>query len=271
MPATTPTSAAIRLPAAIPWWPSPVRARHHHGRPAGRTYQPQGGWLGFGPHGQLYIPLDDSGGGGDPDGNAQNPQSPLGKILRLDVGADAFPAMRRTATRYLRITPSSAQREWRRKSGCLGCAILPGQLARDLGTFFIGDVGQNLFEEVDISEAGANYVWDDFEGPQGFQPGPLGPGSLTDPIRSYGRSVGATVIGVLSIGARATDFRVTISSPTSSRARFSPCAARALRGLPQTAPRRSRRTRGRSTIRRRSARTRSAIFTWSTSAAMSSG
>lgn len=91
MPATTPTSAAIRLPAAIPWWPSPVRARHHHGRPAGRTYQPQGGWLGFGPHGQLYIPLDDSGGGGDPDGNAQNPQSLLGKILRLDVGADAFP------------------------------------------------------------------------------------------------------------------------------------------------------------------------------------
>src|SRR5687767_5549259 len=50
------------------------------------------GWLGFGPDGYLYAALGDGGGGGDPLNNAQNVDSLLGKMLRLDVDADDFPA-----------------------------------------------------------------------------------------------------------------------------------------------------------------------------------
>lgn len=164
-------------------------------QPAGRSNH-KGGWLGFGPDGYLYIPLGDGGGGGDPDGNGQNPQSLLGKILRLDVHADAFPG---DAARNYAIpadnpfvgTTGVAPEIW-----ALGLRNpFRAGFDRDLGTFYIGDVGQGAFEEIDIGAAGANYGWDVFEGPQGYQPGPLGPGTLTDPIHSYGRSVGTTVIG----------------------------------------------------------------------------
>ncbi len=164
-------------------------------QPAGRSNH-KAGWLGFGPDGKLYIPLGDGGGGGDPDGNAQDPQSLLGKILRLDVGTDAFPG---DASRNYAIPADNP---------FVGVAgVLPeiwalglrnpfrASFDRDLGTFFIGDVGQNLIEEIDLGAVGANYGWNVFEGPQSFLPGPLGPGTLTAPIHSYGRDIGATVIG----------------------------------------------------------------------------
>src|SRR5689334_5362105 len=74
------------------------RAEANHADPTGRlilTYdQPfenhNGGWLGFGPDGMLYIASGDGGSGGDPMGNAQNTASLLGKILRIDVNSDAF-------------------------------------------------------------------------------------------------------------------------------------------------------------------------------------
>jgi hypothetical protein len=50
----------------------------------------KGGWLGFGPDGRLYVATGDGGGG--PFGNGQNPGTLLGKILRLDVEQDGFPA-----------------------------------------------------------------------------------------------------------------------------------------------------------------------------------
>lgn len=164
-------------------------------QPAGRTNH-KAGWLGFGPDGKLYVPLGDGGGGGDPDGNAQNPLSLLGKILRLDVGADAFPGD--PAHNY--TIPSDNP-----FAGAAG--ILPeiwalglrnpfrASFDRDLGTLFIGDVGQDRIEEIDLGVLGANYGWNVFEGPLGFQPGALGPGALTAPIHSYGRDLGATVIG----------------------------------------------------------------------------
>src|SRR5262245_24982283 len=52
----------------------------------------KGGWLGFGPEGDLYVALGDGGGGGDPLGSGQNINTLLGKILRLNVNGDDFPA-----------------------------------------------------------------------------------------------------------------------------------------------------------------------------------
>ena len=49
-----------------------------------------GGWIGFGPDGNLYISTGDGGSGGDPANNAQNPNSQLGKMLRIDVDGDDF-------------------------------------------------------------------------------------------------------------------------------------------------------------------------------------
>ena len=50
-----------------------------------------GGWIGFGPDGFLYVASGDGGGAGDPARNAQNSNVLLGKMLRLDVASDAFP------------------------------------------------------------------------------------------------------------------------------------------------------------------------------------
>ena len=62
------------------------------------------GWLGFGADGYLYASLGDGGSGGDPLNNAQNMDSLLGKILRLDVHADDFPG---DATRDYAIPPDN--------------------------------------------------------------------------------------------------------------------------------------------------------------------
>ena len=60
-------------------------------QPTGRTNH-KGGWIGFGPDGDLYVATGDGGGAGDPDGNGQNLNTLLGKMLRLDVHGDDFPA-----------------------------------------------------------------------------------------------------------------------------------------------------------------------------------
>jgi glucose/arabinose dehydrogenase len=164
-------------------------------QPAGRTNH-KGGFVGFGPDGYLYVPTGDGGGGGDPDRNAQNPASLLGKMLRLDVRSDTFPA---DAARNYAIPADNpfvgvagiAPEIW-----ALGLRN-PFRISfdRELGTLFIGDVGQNAMEEIDIGARGANYGWDIFEGTRNFEAGALGPGTLTAPIHAYDRSVGGTVIG----------------------------------------------------------------------------
>ena len=80
-------------PAGAPLPANPAsQLRHSHDRSAGGAHNHKGGWLGFGPDGDLYVPTGDGGGAGDPDGNGQNPLSLLAKVLRLDVHGDAFPA-----------------------------------------------------------------------------------------------------------------------------------------------------------------------------------
>jgi glucose/arabinose dehydrogenase len=155
----------------------------------------KGGWLGFGPDGYLYVALGDGGGAGDPFNNAQNVDSVLGKILRIDPHGDAFPA---DATRNYAIPADNPfvghggadevwafglRNPWR------------DSFDRATGQFLIADVGQNSWEEIDIGQPGANYGWRIFEGPAPFAAGTPTGGSAVPPIAFYDHSVGHSITG----------------------------------------------------------------------------
>jgi glucose/arabinose dehydrogenase len=118
------------------------------------------GWLDFGPDGYLYIATGDGGGGGDTYHNGQNMASLLGKMLRLDVHADAFPG---DPTRHYAVPAGNpfvgvagvAPEIW-----ALGLRNpFRDSFDRLTGTFYIGDVGQATWEEIDLGAKGANYGW----------------------------------------------------------------------------------------------------------------
>ncbi len=161
-----------------------------------------GGWIGFGPDGMLYVASGDGGGGGDPNGNAQNRNVLLGKMLRIDVGSDAFPA--------------DAARDYAIPSGnpFAGSGGAPEIWALGLrnpfrnsfdptsGLLLIGDVGQNAIEEIDLmraSDGGANFGWNLREGTQGFNGG-ANSGSFTAPVAEYGHGNGPTQGGSVTGG-----------------------------------------------------------------------
>ncbi|HEY0633350.1 MAG TPA: PQQ-dependent sugar dehydrogenase, partial [Thermoleophilaceae bacterium] len=106
-----------------------------------------GGQLQFGPDGMLYAGTGDGGSGNDPPGNAQNPSSRLGKLLRTNpMSTSGVPEIYALGLRN------------------------PFRFSfdRSAGDLVIGDVGQNAYEEVDFSPAGTapgrNYGWKCREG-----------------------------------------------------------------------------------------------------------
>jgi len=123
-----------------------------------------GGQLQFGPDNMLWAGTGDGGGGGDPDGNGQDKHALLGKLLRLDVsGASGYtiPANNPFAT-----DTSGAREVW--SYGLRN----PWRFSfdRQTGDLYIGDVGQNRYEEVDVSTTsaqrgrGVNFGWSIMEG-----------------------------------------------------------------------------------------------------------
>jgi len=164
-----------------------------------------GGNLVFGPDRYLYIGLGDGGSGNDPNNNAQNPQSLLGKMLRIDVDVpDGDVAGYRVPpdNPFVRGVPIAALGEiwafglrnpWRYSfdNPALG----------GTGALFIGDVGQNNREEIDVAPAGRggqNYGWRIREGTIATPGVPATTAAftpLTEPLGDYGRSTGTTVIG----------------------------------------------------------------------------
>jgi glucose/arabinose dehydrogenase len=144
-----------------------------------------GGGMAFGPDGYLYIGTGDGGSQGDPEGRAQNPDSLLGKILRLDVDA---------AEPYA-IPPENpfAAGGGRPEIWALGLRN-PWRFAFDpaTGDLFIGDVGQNQWEEIDVlsagSPGGANFGWDLREGLASYE-GDSSP-AFTDPVAAYSHDEG---------------------------------------------------------------------------------
>jgi quinoprotein glucose dehydrogenase len=146
-----------------------------------------GGHLVFGPDGMLYIALGDGGLRDDPYALAQNPWVLHGKVLRIDVNGRsgalpyAIPA----------DNPFANDQMVRKEIFALGLRN-PWGLSFDsrTGQLWLADVGQDLWEEINLIRPGANYGWSHREGPAetAFHPKPLIPGTAAaDPVHSYTR------------------------------------------------------------------------------------
>ena len=153
-----------------------------------------GGQLKFGPDGYLYIGMGDGGSGGDPQNNAQNLGSLLGKMLRIDV--DGVPRYAVPPDNPFVTTPGARPEIW-----ALGLRN-PWRFTFDraTGDLFIGDVGQDRWEEISFQPAaspgGENFGWRLMEGTHCFNPETsCNPGTLTLPIIEYSHALGCSVTG----------------------------------------------------------------------------
>ena len=177
--------------------------------PDGRRYIEQpfsnhnGGHLAFGPDTYLYIGLGDGGSGGDPMNNAQNPNTLLGKMLRIDVNVPDSNARgyrvpednpfvdRQPIAAMTEIWAFGLRNPWRYN--------FDDWTHGGTGALVIADVGQNAREEVNwepIGQGGRNYGWRLREGrapydtrmAAAYQP-------LAEPIHDYPRSDGMSITG----------------------------------------------------------------------------
>ncbi|MGA6993150.1 MAG: PQQ-dependent sugar dehydrogenase [Candidatus Deferrimicrobiaceae bacterium] len=148
-----------------------------------------GGQLSFGPDGYLYIGMGDGGSGGDPDNNGQNKGTLLGKILRIDVESGQAPYAVPPGNPFL--PDNTAEGEiW-----ALGLRN-PWRFSFDsaTGDLYIGDVGQNLYEEIDFqpsgSSGGENYGWNLMEGAHCYIAPACSGAGLILPVAEYAHGLG---------------------------------------------------------------------------------
>jgi cysteine-rich repeat protein len=150
-----------------------------------------GGQIAFGPDGYLYVGMGDGGGGGDPLENAQNDDSLLGKMLRLDVNVDG-PPYRAVPPTNPRFGDGSGNGELVWAKGLRN----PWRFSfdREEGDLYLADVGQEVAEEIHVQPAssagGENYGWDVFEGSVCHEPDPAPvcpapPVGFTMPVHEY--------------------------------------------------------------------------------------
>ena len=157
-----------------------------------------GGQLQFGPDGYLYIGTGDGGSGVDPLMNAQNPAVLLGKVLRINVESAITPSNYSIpATNPYVLTTGYRGEIW-----ALGLRN-PWRFSfdRQTGDLYLGDVGQNLWEEVDFQPAnsagGENYGWNIWEGLHCFDPavGCSPPPRYSPPVAEYGHKPDCSITG----------------------------------------------------------------------------
>lgn len=146
-----------------------------------------GGQIAFGPDGYLYISLGDGGSAGDPQNNAQNFRSLLGKILRIDINKTSNnlnysippdnPFKGNTNGLKEEIYAWGLRNVWRFSFDKL------------TNRLWAADVGQNLWEEIDLIEKGKNYGWRIMEGFHCYNPATgCNTTNLTMPIWEYGHN-----------------------------------------------------------------------------------
>jgi glucose/arabinose dehydrogenase len=158
-----------------------------------------GGHVAVGPDGMLYLGIGDGGSAGDPQGNAQDPTTLLGKVLRLDPSSEDVvppdnPFVDRPDGARPEIWLTGVRNPWR------------FSFDRSTGDLWIADVGQNSWEEINLLPAdedggrGANLGWDLFEGTEPFDdpspaPGGWSDGPFVDPVHTYELNGGCAVTG----------------------------------------------------------------------------
>ena len=149
-----------------------------------------GGSLAMGPDGMLYAGFGDGGAANDPGGRAQDLSEQLGKVLRLDptgrddADGDGFPDDNPDLGGAPGIWLSGVRNPWRISFDA------------ETGDLWIGDVGQDAVEEIDLLDAddgggrGANLGWDLFEGDRPFELTGDPPADLVEPVFTYTRDDG---------------------------------------------------------------------------------
>jgi glucose/arabinose dehydrogenase len=151
-----------------------------------------GGQLQFGPDGYLYIGMGDGGSEGDPLGNGQSLNTLLGKLLRLDVD-HTQPYAIPPDNPYVNggglweIWASGLRNPWR------------FSFDRLTGDLYIGDVGQDAWEEIDYLPAGnpggENFGWSYYEGTHAYRGSPPSGIKFVMPVAEYNHALGNSVIG----------------------------------------------------------------------------
>jgi glucose/arabinose dehydrogenase len=154
-----------------------------------------GGAVAFGPDGMLYIGMGDGGSAGDPQGNGRKLSTLLAKILRIDIDVGgsapyAVPADNPfvdVSGARPEIWATGMRNPWRFR------------FDRTTGDLWIGDVGQRLYEEIDVMRAGVgglDFGWNRMEGFHCYQPAEgCQPTGLTLPVTEYAHPAGCAVVG----------------------------------------------------------------------------
>lgn len=163
-----------------------------------------GGTIEFGPDGFLYIGLGDGGSANDPHGNGQNLMTLLGSILRIDVDHKsdnrnyAIPKDNPFVGKQFPLGPRGAMIPVREETYAYGFRnIWRMSFDTKTGTLWAADVGQNLWEEINIVRKGGNYGWNVREAFHWFRPdGNDAPREdMTEPIHEYHHSIGKSITG----------------------------------------------------------------------------
>jgi hypothetical protein len=173
--------------------------------------QHNGGKLHFGLDDYLYMSTGDGGGAFDPQGNAQNLGSLLGKILRIDVDTPVPPE---SSLPYVipATNPFVGQLGAREEIFAYGLRN-PWRMHQDplTGNLWIGDVGQQVTEELDLiraGQSGQNFGWNCKEGPNLTGLCAVEPTPQSNPVYSYDHDEGCAIVaGPIYRGDKLPDFK----------------------------------------------------------------